>query len=140
MADPAVKIVSFLNRTGNTMTRSHIELILGSLATIVTGAMCVYASVAFRSIYEGLYGSEETFELITKIALAAKLWCPILLGIALIVFARRVTQPPQTSTALASLIALNLLVTLVVGYGFLTPFQRTTFQMSTQPTPASKTP
>jgi hypothetical protein len=86
-----------------TVARSHFELILGSVATIVTGAMCVYASVAFRSIFAELYGAEETFEVITKIALAAKLWCPILLGIALAIFVRRVIRPPQTGTALASL-------------------------------------
>ena len=128
-----------MNLTAN---RSRIELIIGAVATIVTGTMCCYASVAFVSIYEAMYGANAEFPLVTRIALAAKIWSPILLGVALVVFLRRLTRPAQTRTPLAVLMALNLLVTLVVGYGFFAPLIRTTFQMSKPQTstPAAKTP
>ena len=124
-----VKARREINHMNLTANRSRIELIIGSVATIVTGAMCCYASVAFVPIYEALYGADTGFPLITRIALVAKIWSPILLGVALVVFLRRVARPPQTRTPLAVLVALNLLVTLLVGYGFFEPLLRTTFQM-----------
>ncbi len=120
-------------------TRPQSELIIGSGATIITGAMCYIASVKFVSIYDGFYGADMEFPLVTRIALAAKIWSPILLGVALVFFLRRVTRPPQTRKPLATLIALNLLVMLFVGYGLFAPLRRTTFEMSKPPTPAAKT-
>jgi hypothetical protein len=112
------------------ITRTHAEIIIGSVATIFTGAMCCYGSVTFRSIYAYMYGDEKTFELLTRIAFAAKLWCPVLLGIGLAIFVRRVMRAPQTRVALASLFAMNLLCTLFVVYGLVAPLFQTTFRMS----------
>ena len=123
-----------------TATRTHIELISGSVATILTGAMCCYTSVAIVSIYEAMFGADMEFPLVTRIALASKIWCPILLVGALVVFARRVTRPPQTRTPLATILAFNLLVTLFVGYGLFAPVYWMAFEMRKSRTPAAKTP
>lgn len=125
-----VKARSRIAKMKPAITRPHIELIAGSVVTILTGAMCCYGSVEFRSRYEMMYGAGAEFALVTRVALAAKVWCPVFLGVALAVFARRVLRPPQTRTALAALIGLNLLCTVVVGYGFVAPFFETTFRMS----------
>ena len=123
-----------------TVTRTHIELIIGSVATFVTGAICVYASVAFVSIYEDFYGTNTVFPLVTRIALAGKIWCPILLGVALIVFLRQAPRPPHTRAPLAALMAINLLTLIFVSYGFFAPIAKTTFGMSKSQTTAPKTP
>ncbi len=102
--------------------------------------MCCVASVAFRSTFDGLYGTEATFELVTRIALAAKIWCPILLSIALAIFVRHVLKSPQTRTALAALFALNLALVIFVSCGFYAPFLRTIFHMSNPQFPTPKTP
>ncbi len=119
-----------INKNMNvTANRARIELIFGSVATLLTAGMCTYASVAFRTIYDDMYGAEETFALVTRIALTAYVWCPILLGGALAVFIRLGTRPPERRKPFGALMALNLLVTLFAGYGFFEPLLRTTFHM-----------
>lgn len=122
--------------------RPQIELIIGTAFTILVGALCCYMSVKFVSIYEAFFSADMEFPLVTRIALAAKIWSPILLGVALVVFLRRVTRPPQTRKPLATLIALNLLVLLFVSYGLFAPVHRMFNEMSKPPTPAPapKTP
>ena len=113
-----------------TATRSHFEFIIGTAATLLTGWMCVYASIAFRSIYDGMYGMDAEFALVTRIALAAKLWCPILLGVALVVFLRLVVRQPENRKPFGAIMALNFLVMVFVSYGFYEPWLHTTHQMS----------
>lgn len=113
-----------------TVTRSHIELIVGTVATLLTGWLCVYASGAFRSIYAEMYGRDAAFALVTRIALAAHLWCPILLGAGLIAFVGLAIRDQENRKPFGALMALNLFVTLLTSYGFFEPLLHTTFQMN----------
>ena len=111
-------------------TRPQIELIIGSAFTILTGAMCGFGSVVFGKFNVRMYGVDAEFALVTRIALTAHKWCPILLGGALVVFLRFVIRQPENRTPFGVLMALNLFVTLVSGYGFFQPLLHTTFQMN----------
>ena len=124
-----VKARGEINNMNLTANRSRIELIIGSVATIVTGAMCGFGSVVFGKFNARMYGADAEFALVTRIALTAHLWCPILLGGALVVFLRFLIRQPENRKPFGVLMALNLFVTLVSGYGFFEPMLRATIPM-----------
>lgn len=106
------------------ITRTHVTLISGCAATVLTGAMLCFTSVRFRPIFADMLGADAELPGITRIALAAKIWCPVLLVAALVVFMRCVTRSPQSGKPLAAIFALNFLVTIFVICGLFVPLRR----------------
>ena len=117
-----VKARREINHMNITANRSRIELIIGSVATIVSGWMCVYASLSAPELYPYDFGDNASRHTITDIALSSYIWSPILLTVVLLVFLRTVTRKPENRKVFGALVFVNFAVLLFVTAGFLAPF------------------